>query len=68
MKLQAPSGFTGDVHLHGRSFVVDKKGQVEIPDNLLGQSLWQQGFTVVVESDPKAVKPIANEVTGKDKA
>lgn len=68
MKLQTPDGFTGDVHLHGRSYVVDKKGQVEIPDNLLGQSVWQQGFTVVAPSEPNTVKPIANEVTGKDKA
>lgn len=55
MKLQTPKGFTGDVHLNGRSFAVNDRDQVEIPDELVGQRLWGQGFTVVPECKPKAV-------------
>jgi len=66
MKLQVPKGFTGDVHLNGRSFVVNDRDQVEIPDEFIGQSLWGQGFTVVPEFKPKAV---ANEAPAvKEKA
>jgi hypothetical protein len=46
MKLQTPEGFTGDVHLHGRSFVVDDKGQVDIEPEFIGSQLWAHGFTV----------------------
>lgn len=73
MKLQAPNGTTGELHLNGRSFDIDKNGQVEVPDNLLGQSVWQQGYTVVPESvrtEPTAVRaePVeARTQTSKDK-
>lgn len=49
MRLQTPSGWTGDVHLHGRSFAVDNNGQVEIPDEAMSSTLWEQGFTFVPE-------------------
>jgi len=55
MKLQTPTGFTGDVHLNGRSFAVNDRDQVEIPDEFIGQRLWGQGFTVAPECKPKAV-------------
>ncbi|MCX7067333.1 MAG: hypothetical protein NTW85_06545 [Methylococcales bacterium] len=60
MKLQVPKGFTGDVHLHGRSFAVNDRDQVEIPDDLISSSLWGKGFTVV---PPVQLKPIANNVS-----
>jgi hypothetical protein len=70
MKLQAPHGTTGELHLNGRSFVIDKKGQVDVPDNLIGQSVWQQGYTVVPEPEPNSVRadPVeARTQTSKDK-
>ena len=56
MKLQAPQGKTGELHLNGRTFDIDKKGQVEVPDEFVGQSVWQQGYTVVPE--PVRTKPV----------
>jgi hypothetical protein len=77
MRLQTPDGFTGDVHINGQSFVVDDKGQVEIPPEYVGSSLWAQGFIVAKASFPEAAveaaiearqpKSIANEIS-KDKA
>jgi hypothetical protein len=81
MKLQAPNGTTGELHLNGRSFDIDKNGQVEVPNNLLGQSVWQQGYTVVPTSPQtaseivahltneasKPVKQTASDNAGKDK-
>lgn len=70
MKLQAPDGTTGELHLNGRSFDIDKNGQVEVPDNLLGQSVWQQGYTVVPEPEPNSVRaePVEARIqTNKDK-
>ena len=68
MKLQAPDGITGELHLNGRSFVIDKKGQVEVPDGLLGQSVWQQGYTVVAPIAQPQQKPEPEQSTGKDKS
>ena len=47
MKLQAPQGKTGELHLNGRTFDIDKQGRVEVPDEFVGHSLWQQGYTAV---------------------
>lgn len=68
MKLQAPKDKTGELHLNGRSFPIDKHGQVEVPENLLGSCVWQQGYTVVpfVSPEPQA-QPEAPKA-GKDKS
>ena len=67
MKLQVPKGFTGDVHLNGRSFVVNDQDQVEIPDEFIGQRLWGQGFTFAPDFKLNAVATIVNAVA-KEKA
>lgn len=49
MKLKAPDGTTGELHLHGRTFDIDKKGQVDIPDDCISSKLWSDGYTVAPE-------------------
>jgi len=68
MKLQALDGVTGELHLNGRSFAIDKKGQVEVPDGLVGQSVWQQGYTVVAPIAQLQQKPEPEQNAGKDKS
>jgi hypothetical protein len=62
MRLQTPNDFTGDVHLHGRSFTVDNKGQVEIPDEAISSLLWEQGFTVVPVIEIKKLASVDSKV------
>jgi hypothetical protein len=65
MKLQAPTGTTGELHLNGRAFVIDNKGQVDVPEHLLGSSIWAKGYTVVPPKDSS--KPVTSDVASKDK-
>jgi hypothetical protein len=61
MKLQAPNGTTGELHLHGRTFDIDKNGQVDVPDELVGSKLYADGYTTVREKTAVIVpaKPVA---------
>lgn len=60
MKLKAPDGKTGELHLHGRSFPI-KNGLVEVPDECISSKLWQDGYTVYQE--PAKEKAVSE--TGK---
>jgi hypothetical protein len=68
MKLQAPDGTTGELHLHGRTFTIDSSGQVEVPDELVGSHFWQQGYTVAqAENEPAKKTTYEASPSGKDK-
>lgn len=69
MRLQAPPNTTGDLHCHGRSFPIAADGTVEIPDDLVGSTIWQMGYTVAVgKKTPAMAEPVApiNKDKGKD--
>lgn len=51
--LKAPQGVSGDLHLNGRSFSIDKNGQVEVPDDLIISAVWEKGYTVVADAPAK---------------
>lgn len=69
MRLQAPKGTAGELHLHGRTFDIDKNGQVDIPDDLISSKIWSDGYTVAPEKqveEPVKQKPEVSNA-GKDK-
>jgi hypothetical protein len=72
MKLQAPQGTTGELHLNGRAFVIDKNGQVDVPDELISHSVWEKGYTVVDHKEQVAIEQpkqkVDASVNGKEKA
>lgn len=60
MKLQAPKGKTGELHLNGRSFVIARDGTVEVPDEFVNSSVWSQGYTAWQPEQPEQTEqPVA---------